>query len=325
VTAAGCIASAGVVGRARAGAATPLATRVRLGYWGSPCEAATFSAPRGTHFTARKLSAELVGFPSQRALIAALDRGTVDAASVNLAAVLEPLERRADVRVTAGLHAGCLRVLARDAIELNSLRDLKGTTVATDELHGPAMSLLSAIMLRAGIDPRTDVTWNVFNPPDLEAALDAKSVAAVATADPLGYGLLSDNKVQPYLDGTDGSFSCGGDIAPGHHCFLVVNGRLVDERPALAAAIVRAYLDTTADIGRGVGPAAVTESTGPLAADIHQTLGMLSSYTWGASTAISLQELEITAHDFRRAGLLAASTDPQALAQRAFADVLHDG
>jgi len=296
---------------------------VRLGYWGSPCEAVTYVAPHGGHFTRRHLTPTLTGFSDQAALIAALDAGTIDAASVNLAALLGPLERGSRVRVAAGLHSGCLRVLARDAVALDSLHDLGGTVIATDALHGPAMNLLSAILMRAGVDAQHGVTWTVYAPPDLEAALDAKTVTAVATADPLGFGLLRDRKAQPYLDGTDGNFSCGGDIAPGHHCFLALSGRFVERRPAAAAAVTRAYLDGTAAVARGVGPAAVAESTGPPDADVHDALGMLGSYTWSASTAIVVQEIEITAHDFRRAGLLARSTDPEDLAARAFADLVH--
>jgi hypothetical protein len=50
---------------------------------------------------------------------------------------------------------------------------------------------------------------------------------------------------------------------------------------------------------------------------------MLSSYDWSASSDLALEEIELTARDFRRAGLLERSTDPYALASRAFADVLN--
>jgi hypothetical protein len=49
---------------------------------------------------------------------------------------------------------------------------------------------------------------------------------------------------------------------------------------------------------------------------------MLSSYDWIPSTNIVLEELELTARDFRRAGLLHRSTNPDELAARAFVDIL---
>jgi len=50
-------------------------------------------------------------------------------------------------------------------------------------------------------------------------------------------------------------------------------------------------------------------------------IGMLSSYDWSASTDAVLEEIELTARDFRRAGLIDAKSDPERLANRAFADV----
>jgi hypothetical protein len=48
---------------------------------------------------------------------------------------------------------------------------------------------------------------------------------------------------------------------------------------------------------------------------------MLGSYEWHASTDFVVEELELTARDFQRAGLLRTKTDPMAFAQRAFADI----
>jgi len=298
-------------------------TGVRLGWVGNPCEAATFAAPGSAIFHGNQLDARLVPFRTEDALIAALDSGTVDAASMNLPALLKALERGSNVRVVAGLHAGCLRLLARDTLVLNTFGDFRGKIIATDRLHGPSMSLLAAILRRQGVDPQRDVAWKVYSAPALESALDAKLVACVATSDPLGYVLLTDHKVEPYLDSAEGGFSCGADVAPGHHCFLVLHGGVVDTRHSIAASLTRAYLGATASIGRNVRPAALAEARGPFAADLSETLGMLSSYDWNASTDLVVEELEITARDFRRAGLLQRTTDPEELAERAFADVLH--
>jgi NitT/TauT family transport system substrate-binding protein len=324
LVASGCaIAGAGGAFGPRSAAAAQPRTPVRLGFLGNTCEAATFLAPRSEFFARNDLRASLVDFGSEAALIAALDAGRVDAASVSLPALLEPLENGSRIRIAAGLHAGCLRVLAQDAIELETFGSLKGKVVATDRLHGASMNLLSAILFRQGIDPRRDLTWQVYASAALEAALDAKAVSCVATSDPLGYHLLTAHKAELYLSTAGGGFSCGGDIAPGHHCFLVLAGKLVEQRPAVAAAVTRAYLGTTAAIGRGVGPAALAEASSPIAADVYRTLGMLASYDWSASTDFVIAELELTARDFRRAGLLHPSTDPEALAAHAFADVLH--
>jgi NitT/TauT family transport system substrate-binding protein len=313
---------AALSGAGRVVAAETPGSRVRLGFVGTPCEAATFSAPGSALFRGHGLDARLVSLPSELALAAALSAGAVDAASINLPALLQPLESGLDVRVVAGLHAGCLRVVAPEAVIYKSFGNLKGASIAVDRLHSPSMNLLTALVRRQGIDPRRDISWHVYAPEALDAALDAKQVDCVAAADPLAYGLLAEKKVVPYLNTADGGFTCGDGIGRGHHCFLALSGRFVRRNPSAAGAVTRAYLASTAAIGRGVGPAALAESRGAYTdADMYSTIAMLSSYDWSPTTQLVLEEIELTARDFRRAGLLKTGTDPEHLADRAFAAV----
>jgi NitT/TauT family transport system substrate-binding protein len=300
---------------------------VRLGYLGNPCEAVTFVAPTSRVFRKHNLTARLVPFSSEPALIQALGAGHVDAASLKLAAMLVPLARGSDVRVVAGLHTNCLRVLAPDDVATQLNGTLKGAVIATDRLHGASMNLLWALLRRQRVDAKRDVTWRVFGSRDiaaLEASLADQSVQLVAAADPLAYSLLADHMAEPYANFGENGFSCGDGIGGGHHCFLALSGRLTRRHPTVAASLTRAYLESSAEVGRRVGPAAQTESQNAfVGADLRETIGMLSSYDWRASTDLVLQELELTANDFRRAGLLSASTDPERLAERAYVDVLH--
>jgi NitT/TauT family transport system substrate-binding protein len=316
----------GIAGTLRSSSATSEpATRVRLGFVGNPCEAITYAAPGSAIFAKHALAPSLVGFDTERDVIAALGAGRIDAASMNLPALLRPLESGSDVRLTAALHYGCLRIVAPEAFVVSSVGNLKGARIATDRLHSPSMNLLSALLRRQGLDPQHDVAWHVYPLTGLEAALDAKTVDCVAASDPLGYVLILDKKAEPYIDSADGGFSCGGTaIAHGHHCFLAVNGGLVEQRPALAAALTRAYLDTSNAFLKSVGPGAVAEVKGGYSeADVYHTIDLLQSYDWHASTDLVVEEIELTARDFRRAGLLERGTDPERLAERAYANVLN--
>ena len=228
------------------------------------------------------------------------------------------------MRVVAGLHAGCLRVVSPDPLDVAWLRDLRGKKIATDRLGGPSMNLLSALMGSQGIDPRHDVSWHVYDTSALTTALEAKSIECVAASDPLAYFLIASKLAQPYLDTSDGGFTCGQDFAHGHHCFLALHGGLVRARPALAAAITRAFIATSAAIPGHAGIEALRDARGEYADnDISQTIGMLSSYLWNPSTEFVAEEMELSARDFQAVGLLHAGTDPHELANRAYANVLH--
>jgi NitT/TauT family transport system substrate-binding protein len=257
--------------------------------------------------------------------VAALSRGTIDGASVTLAGLLRPLEAGADVRVVAGLHAGCLRVSAPEAATLGGFGDLRGASVGVDRIHGPSMDLLWALVRRQGLDPATDLSWRVVSEADVAREFEAKTIACVAASDPLAFRLLAGKIVAPYVDTSDGGFTCGTGIGKGHHCFLALGGRFVGKRPTLAAAITRAYLGAAAAIARGAGPAALAAfRERSVDGDLYEAIAMLSSYDWSATTDLVREEIELTARDFRRAGLLSHDTDVEQLADRAYADVLHD-
>jgi NitT/TauT family transport system substrate-binding protein len=176
------------------------------------------------------------------------------------------------------------------------------------------MHLLMALLAKQGLDPHRDVTWRAYAAPEFAAALRTRVLNCVAVSDPIGYELQTAHAVEPFLDSANGGFSCGEDIATGHHCFLALAGDLVERRPA-----TRAYLNGSAAVGGGVEPAQLDAIYGPFRVNRGETTGMLASYSWHASTDFVVEELELTARDFQRAGLLRMQTDPMTFAQRASA------
>ncbi len=307
--------------RVSASAAIP----VRLGVAGRPCEAATFVAPESEVFRRGGIDARIVRYADERALASALAAGSIDAATLDLPTLLGPLARGARLRVAAGLHSGCLRVVAPEDVGLRTFGNLKGSAIATDRLHGSSMDLLTALLVREGIDPKRDVSWHVYAPAsldDLSAALASKSIDCVAAADPLAYRLIASKSVVPYANTADGGFSCGTGIGSGHHCFLALGDRFVRAHPAAASALTHAYVATSKSLATTPGGAALAGVRGGyLDANLYEAIAILSSYDWSASTDLVLEELELTARDFRRAGLLAASVDPEELASRAYLDL----
>jgi NitT/TauT family transport system substrate-binding protein len=302
-------------------ATTARVTHVRLGEVGNVCEAVTITAPNSLAFKRRGLAAEVVRFGSERALVAALDAGTIDAASLKLPSLIAALDAGRRVRVAAGLHSGCMSVLTRDIFAFKTVSDLKGQTIGTDRLRGPAMRLLMAIVAKQGLDPHRDVAWREYSGKAFGAALQAHDVNCVAVSDPIGYELQTTERVEPFLDTSSGGFSCGEDVASGHHCFLAIGAGLVERRPALAASLTRAYLEGSAAFGKGVGAAQVDEFGATYAIGRGETIGMLSSYDWNASTDLVVEELELTVRDFLRAGLVKSRTNSMDFAERAFADL----
>ena len=77
--------------------------------------------------------------------------------------------------VLAGIHVGCIEVVAREP--LRTLRDLKGKRVAVWALGSVPHLFLAAMVAHIGMDPASDIEWVVHPPnthvePFLEGKID---------------------------------------------------------------------------------------------------------------------------------------------------------
>jgi NitT/TauT family transport system substrate-binding protein len=79
---------------------------------------------------------------------------------------LKPLEQGFDVRITAGVHGGCIRLLGSKAADITSLESLRGKTIAISDQASPAKNFCSIEFAKNGIDPVRDVDWRQY-PADL--------------------------------------------------------------------------------------------------------------------------------------------------------------
>jgi NitT/TauT family transport system substrate-binding protein len=61
------------------------------------------------------------------------------------------------ITVLGGVHPGCFELFGTDRVRV--IRDLKGKTVATPELGGPAHLFLSSMLAHVGLDPNKEVTF----------------------------------------------------------------------------------------------------------------------------------------------------------------------
>ncbi len=126
---------------------------VRVGWSGAACEAATFVAYRNGFFARERLDVELVRLGDPQTALHAIDSGAIDALSSPLYSWLRPIQRGADVRLTAGLHGGCVRLVAGTASPIRELADVKGATIATDRIGGPTMNFFESLFRKRDIDP----------------------------------------------------------------------------------------------------------------------------------------------------------------------------
>jgi NitT/TauT family transport system substrate-binding protein len=137
---------------------------------------------------------------SGQTLIQALATNKADVGAGLVLDWLKPLEQGFDVKLFVGSHGGCQRLLASPASGITTLQGLKGKTIAVADLAGPAKLSFSVTLAKNGIDPDSDVNWQVF-PWDLVGeAVHRGDAQALAQFDPWAYGYWKDFNLTQLAD-----------------------------------------------------------------------------------------------------------------------------
>ena len=70
------------------------------------------------------------------------------------------------MKLTAGLHGGCIRLLTNQQSGITDITGLKGKAVGTFSMASPDRIFMSVLAAKRGIDPVKDIEWRVY-PADL--------------------------------------------------------------------------------------------------------------------------------------------------------------
>jgi NitT/TauT family transport system substrate-binding protein len=297
----------------RGTAAAVSGNHVKIAYIGLTCEAPIFVAFHKGFFAEEGLDPELVK-TSWDAMQQGLSFGTFDATHTLVPYLLKPIEQGVNVKITGGIHKGCLRIQAGIKTNIHSIADLRGKRIGVSTLGSPPMIFANRVFISHGLDVTKDVEWIVYPNDVLELALEKGRVDAVADSEPIGSLLLARNKVRNIVDQ-----SVDAPYKDEYCCAIVVSGSLAKNNPAAAAKITRALLKA----------AKWVETNPTAAADLSIKHKYLSSTLELNSTAIAQLRyipavsacragVSSLAREMKQTGVLNSSTDPEALTARAW-------
>ncbi|WP_188262447.1 ABC transporter substrate-binding protein [Azospirillum tabaci] len=322
VAAAGAVALpfAGVASRLVA-APTPAALKPLKLAWntGAVCGAPVAVAKHNGFFEKHGLDVEFVNFAgTTEQLLEALATGKADIGHGMALRWLKPLEQGFDVRIIAGVHGGCMRLLAAKNGGITSLAGLKGKTVAISDLSSPAKHLFSIQLAKQGIDPNKDVEWRVFPGDLLAIAVDKGEAQAVAHWDPVTYNFLKSGNL------VEISTNLSGEFANRVCCVLGARGSLLREDKAAAAAVTRAVFEAQHySAANPVEAAKVYQQYSPKSS-IEDLAAQLSSQTHDHNPvgADIKREIALYAEELKSVQVFKPGTDTAKFADRVYADVL---
>jgi NitT/TauT family transport system substrate-binding protein len=271
------------------------------------------------YFTKRNLDVELINFGgSTDQLLEAIATGKADSGVGMALRWLKPLEQGFDVRITAGIHGGCLRLLTAPGSGITRLEDLKGKTIGVADLGAPDKNFFSIRLAKLGIDPQSDVDWKVFPPDLLAVALSKGEVHAFSAGDPLVWLLRERGglvEVASNLDGEYAHRAC---------CILGVRGSLIREDRPAAAALTEAILEAQEFVAQNPDEAAAIFAPYAPAAKPEQLAAMLRSHTHGHHPlgADLRQEIALYTDELKGISVIKPSTNSEKFSAKVYADVL---
>src|SRR3954464_6178161 len=220
----------------RSGSSIQNSNKVRVGYIGLTCEAPIYAAYEKGYFKEEGLDVELVRCDWSK-YKDALALGSYDITHHLVMYFLKPIEQGLDVKFTAGIHRGCLRVQGPVEGGARTVADLRGKRIGVPGMGTPPFIFASRALGNAGIDPKTEVQWREFPAATLALALEKGEVDAIADSEPLGTLFIAQGKVRKIADqATDAPFkdeSC---------CAVIAHGKYLAANPKASAAATRALL-----------------------------------------------------------------------------------
>jgi NitT/TauT family transport system substrate-binding protein len=270
-------------------------------------------------FQKQDLDVELVNYSgSTDQLLEAIATGKSDAGLGMALRWLKPLEQGFDVKIAAGTHGGCMRVLTRADSGIDKLADLKGKIVAVGDLAGPDKNFFSIQLAKLGIDPNADVDWRAYPGNLLTAAVEKKEVHAFLSADPLAYLWLKDSSYKEIASNLEGPYR---DMTC---CILGLRGSLVREEPQVARAVTQALLDSAMFTSQNPEKAAKSfQPYAPKSASLEDLEGMVRYHTHHHHPVgeILKRELKAYADDLKTVSVFKPSTDTAKFAERIYVDI----
>ena len=286
---------------------------------GSLCTVGVPVAEQRGFFARRNLKVETVNIAgSTDQLLEALASGKADAGAGMAWGWLKPLEQGFDVKLTAGIHGGCIRLLTNQQSGITNITGLKGKTVGTFSMASPDRIFMSVLAAKRGVDPMKDIEWRVCPPDLLGVALQKGEVQAISTNDPIASIIRDRDQLVEVTNNLSDEF------ANRTCCVLGIRGSLVrDERP-VAAAITAAIMEAQAWVAENPDEAAAIFAGFTKVATAEQLAPMLRSHTHHHHPVDGALKQEITlfAQDLKQASVLKSSTDPAQIADRVCVDVL---
>lgn len=289
-------------------------TEITLGTYNGTCEAPLYIGIENGIFKKHGLDVKLVNINSET-LKEGLASGKIDGAQIS-PGMFKAIEQGLDIKLTNGVHTGCIQGVVSVNSPIQSVKDLKGKKIGIDAIGGVPMVLLSIELGKEGIDANKDVEWRVYPQPQLQQALEKGEVDAFVAWDPYGAMAISSGKARKIF----GNMNNNPQADDSYCCYVGVSGKIAKENPEITKAITAAWAEASKwvqDHPQDAGRITVDKKYVSSGDEIENSK-LIGDYKFVGDKEKAKADFEKTLNAMKAQGILDSGTDVKKLVQNTF-------
>ncbi|MGM9613133.1 MAG: ABC transporter substrate-binding protein [Butyricicoccus sp.] len=290
---------------------------IRIGYSPGLCHAPLHVAYELGLYEAEGLDAEMIQIDASH-IQEIVGADQVDAGFGLIGKFLQPIENGLAIKMTSGMHTGCVKIVAPKDSGIALVSDLKGKRIGVTGLAGSETIITKRALADAGIsfdEKAPEVEFVVFSAADLGQALENGSIDVIAATDPNVSQFADQYDLVTILDtATDPAYQNE------YCCASFVSAKLAAERPEAAAAFTRAVLKASAWVNENPREAAQIQLDKKyVSGELEFNAKLLSSYNYKPSVQGGYDAVLQSVQQLADIGILKADTDAQAFTDNCYA------
>jgi NitT/TauT family transport system substrate-binding protein len=278
----------------------PETTRIRMPRVDNVCWAPAFVAEdllKAEGFA----EVRLVRLPNSAQAYTAMAAGELDIMMAFVAPSVKQIDAGNPLLVLAGVHPGCIELIASPRI--GSVRDLKGKTVAVSAPNDPGQLFAAAFVGHVGLDPQRDIQWVFYRAEDRADLLLAGKIDAFMATPPLTQQLRARKIGRVIVNMTTdrpwSQYFC---------CVLTANRDFARKHPIATKRAMRAILKASSLCASDPVPVARHLVDGRFASDYESVLQGLREIPYGQWRTFDIEDtVRFFALRLKEAGFIKSS------------------
>ncbi len=289
---------------------------IKIGYGGGLCEAPLHIAVEKGFFDKEGVKYELERVDAAETA-SAVGSGKIEAGFGLLGKFLQPIDNGLPMRVTAGLHTGCTKVLVPGDSDIKTVADLKGKKIGVPGLGAAPAIITKRSLAKEGIDVSADkaeVEFAVFSMSDLPSALQNGAVDVVAMSDPQGSVAENEFGLRCIIDTAKDD-----DYKDEYCCISFVTDNIAQNHPQAARNFTKAIMEASLWVeAHPEETAQIQVEKSWVSGDAKFNAEVLKQYNYKPSLEGGLEALKLSAPAIKELGLIQESTDIDEFVNKTF-------